>query len=91
MVFQLFIYFLFINLYFFLPLGNAYAYIDPGGISAFIQILFASILTGVVFLRNYVFSFFSNIKNFYIDIIEYLKFNSLKKLLQLKYLQIKFE
>ena len=79
MVFQLFIYFLFINLYFFLPLGNAYAYIDPGGISAFIQILFASILTGIVFLRNYVFSFFSNIKNFYIDIIEYLKFNSLKK------------
>ena len=57
----------------------SYAYIDPGGISAFIQILFASILASFVFLRSYISNFLSNIKNFFLDVKNYLRFSSQKK------------
>lgn len=41
-----------------------HSYIDPGGISAFIQILFASIITSIIFLKGYIKNIFQNIVNF---------------------------
>ena len=38
-------------LYFFVT-THVHAYIDPGGISAFVQILFASIVTSIIFLNS---------------------------------------
>ena len=45
---------------------KANAYIDPGGISAFLQIL-ASVVTSIIFLKSYISSFFKNIYNFFRD------------------------
>ena len=53
-------------LYFFVT-THVHAYIDPGGISAFVQILFASIVTSIIFLKGYIGNFFQNILNFFHD------------------------
>lgn len=54
-------------LIFFFFSNEANAYIDPGGISAFIQILFASVITSIIFLKSYINSFFKNFYNFFKD------------------------
>ena len=52
---------------------KANAYIDPGGISAFLQILFASVVTSIIFLKSYISSFFKNIYNFFRDFLVFFK------------------
>ena len=58
---------------------KANAYIDPGGISAFLQILFASVVTSIIFLKSYISSFFKNIYNFFRDFQVFFKVLFLNK------------
>ena len=66
---------LFLILLFFIFHQNpAYAYIDPGGISAFIQLLFAGLITSFFFLRNSIKNFLLKINFFLFDIRQLFKF-----------------
>ncbi len=65
-------------LYFFVT-THVHAYIDPGGISAFVQILFASIVTSIIFLKGYIGNFFQKILNFFHDFKVFFKVLFLKE------------
>ena len=57
---------------------DANAYIDPGGISAFIQILFASVITSIIFLKSFIKNFFSKFIEFLLDFKTFFKVLTLK-------------
>lgn len=59
-------FFTLIFLYFF-HFEYAWAYIDPGGLGAFFQILLASVITSLIFLREKINSIYSNFKNFFYE------------------------
>ena len=66
---------LFLTLTFiFFYINPAHAYIDPGGIAAFIQLLLATLITSLYFLRNSIKNFFQNVNFFLFDILQFLKF-----------------
>ena len=52
----------------------AHAYIDPGGITAFIQLLFAGLITSFFFLKSSIKNFFQKINFFLFDIRQFFKF-----------------
>ena len=56
--------FLVLTIFFCFYYENAWSYIDPGGIGAFFQILFATLVTSIFFLKEKISLLYSDFKNF---------------------------
>jgi YidC/Oxa1 family membrane protein insertase len=70
----------FLILIFFTSIQNpAYAYIDPGGVTAFIQLLFAGLITSFFFLKNTIKNILQKINFFLFDLRQLLKFFKTEK------------
>ena len=73
---KLFLYFTF---FFALMTQNAFAYIDPGGIGAIINVIIAGIAAGVFYIRSSIYQFISYFKNILKDLLIFIKFFKKKK------------
>ena len=67
--------------YFIFLIQNSYAYIDPGGIGAIINVIIAGIAAGVFYIRSTIYQFILSFKNILDDLLVFIKF--LKKKNQL--------
>ena len=69
-----------ITVTFFIP-NFAFAYIDPGGIGAIFNLIIASLVASLFYVRSSIYSFFNNLKGLKRDIANLYKFFKKKKLI----------
>ena len=67
-----------ITVTFFIP-NFAFAYIDPGGIGAIFNLIIASLVAGLFYVRSSIYSFFNILKGLKRDIANFYKFFKKKK------------
>ena len=65
--------------YFIFLIQNSYAYIDPGGIGAIINVIIAGIAAGVFYIRSTIYQFILSFKNILDDLLVFIKFFKKKK------------